>query len=156
MWFCVLHVILRVVVPAIIIPTFIHTRKLQDLPSLAILRQLHLSALVVPPGILFGVLVPVVVVVIVLSSMEDLGGIVVAVRAEAKCKCTCFSKLVVVASNLQLDIVHRLRAQAAVLEEQEELADLAELKTCTVLLLHPDVFQTQHCTRPEPFGSSRC
>ena len=41
-------------------------------------------------------------------------------------------KPVVVVSNLQLDIIHRLRAQAAVLEEQEELADLIELKTCTI------------------------
>ena len=39
---------------------------------------------------------------------------------------TCF----VMVTTLQLDIVHRLCAQANVLEEEEELADLVGLKAC--------------------------
>ena len=86
MWFRVLHVILRLIVPSIIIPTFIPGGcwVIPFLPSFIGF------SIVAPSGLLVGVLVPAIVVLLVLGGIEDLDGVIVAFGAEAKCQRTSF------------------------------------------------------------------
>lgn len=80
-------------------------------------------------------IVQVVVLLFVVVAIEDLRGVVIAIGAQSQGQCTSFLKAQVVAPNLQLDVVHGLCTQAAVLEEEEESSDLVQLKASAIARL---------------------